>query len=234
MIDWHSHILPDVDDGSRNLDESIQMLDALISQGVDTVAATPHFYANAESVDEFLSRRDEACEALCKKAEDRNIRIVCGAEVRYYPGISRMEDLGKLKIGGTNLLLLEMPMTKWTDYTVNELIELANTRSLKLVMAHIERYIRMQDNRVLGKLLENSILIQANASFFDRFATRKKAVRMLESGCIHFIGSDCHNLTSRPPKLEFAYDLIRRKLGEDFVSQMNEYGYQVVGQQVQI
>lgn len=64
MIDFHTHILPKTDDGSRSTDESVKMLLALKEQGIDAVAATPHFYANDESVEDFLKRRQASFEAL--------------------------------------------------------------------------------------------------------------------------------------------------------------------------
>ena len=228
MIDWHSHILPGVDDGSHSTEESLQMLDILIEQQVDTVLATPHFFANEESVDEFISRRDRAYGELCSHMGERNIRVLPGAEVKYYAGISRMEDLDKLAIGDTRLLLLEMSMTKWTDFTVHELTELAGTRGLKIVMAHIERYLGYIDLKTVRQLCENGLYMQVNASFFERFLSRNKACKLLDSGLIHFIGSDCHNLTSRPPRLVPAYEWIGKKFGEDFVSQMVEFGYRTL------
>lgn len=228
MIDWHSHILPNMDDGSRDLDESIEMLKALKQQGVDIVVATPHFCADAESVDEFLNRRQKAYDALCSGMDDLNVSVICGAEVRYYPGISRMESLERLAIEGTRLLLLEMPVTKWTDHTFKELVELAGMRGVKVVMAHIERYLALQNKDMLNRLIENGIFVQVNASFFDRFRSRQKAIKLLTSGCIHYIGSDCHNMTTRPPRIASAYELIRRKLGNDFASQMIDYGYQTI------
>lgn len=228
MIDWHSHILPNMDDGSRNLDESTQMLKALKQQGVHTVIATPHFYADAESVDEFLNRRKSAYELLCSGIEDLKMNVLCGAEVGYYPGISRMESLEKLAIEKTRLLLLEMPVKKWTVHTFRELTELASMRGVKVVMAHIERYLALQDKDMINKLIENGIFIQANASFFSRLGSRRKALRLLTSGCIHFIGSDCHNMTTRPPDIGLAYELINKKIGEDFSSQMIEYGYRAI------
>ena len=192
MIDWHSHILPAMDDGSKDVGESLAMLDVLRSQGVKTVIATPHFHANEETVDEFLSRRQRSYDTLREAMNDRDINLICGAEVKYYPGISRMEELKKLSIGGTRLLLLEMPMTKWTDFTLQELFELANTSGLKIVMAHIERYLGMQGKQILKQLCENGIRMQVNASFFGRIMSRNKAINLLEMGYIHFIGSDCH------------------------------------------
>lgn len=229
MIDWHSHILPEMDDGSRSVDESLSMLELLERQAVKTVVATPHFYANEETVDEFLSRRSNARENLISAMGERGIRLVCGAEVRYYPGIGRMQELGKLAIEGTNLLLLEMPMGKWTESTVNELTKLSATCGLRIVMAHIDRYLGFVDLKTVNRLCENGLMMQVNASFFERVGTRRKALKMLDSGLIHFVGSDCHNLTTRPPKVCSAYDMVRKRFGEDFLEQMTEYGNRMLG-----
>ena len=229
MIDWHSHILPGMDDGSQNAEESLAMLSALRDQQVKIAVATPHFYANDESVEHFLKRRAAAYAVLAEKREEDHPQVLCGAEVKYYPGISHMEGLERLTVEGTNLLLLEMPMERWTNLTVRELSELANTRGLRIVLAHIERYLRLQEKGLIRRLCENEIRMQVNASFFDRLFSRPQAIRLLDEGCVHFIGSDCHNMTSRPPKIGLAYERIRKQFGEDFTSQMIEYGYRSLG-----
>lgn len=229
MIDWHSHVLPAMDDGSQTIEESLAMLAALKDQGVDIVIATPHFYANEGTVDGFLERRKAAFDLLQSGRKEMSPAVLCGAEVRYYPGISKWQDLGRLTIEGTRILLLEMPMSKWTDYTLGELSELANTKGLKVMMAHIERYLSIQEHGVVQKLRERGLLIQVNASFFEGFVGKRKALRMLGDGLIQFIGSDCHNLTSRAPKLRGAYELISKKYGEDYICQMNEYAHRILG-----
>ena len=229
MIDWHSHILPQVDDGSQSVKESIAMLDLLSEQGVKCVVATPHFLANEETIESFLKRRKDSYDALLKSVKSTHPRIFLGAEVKYYPGIARMDNLESLAIENTKILLLEMPMSKWTEYTVKELIEITGTRRLKLILAHIERYITLQKKEVWKTLYENGIYMQVNASFFDRVWSRRKAFGLLDSGAIHFIGSDCHNLTSRPPNLVSAYSLIDKKFGTDYVIQMNGFGEKVLG-----
>jgi protein-tyrosine phosphatase len=98
-------------------------------------------------------------------------------------------------------------------------------------MAHIERYLGMQDNQMIKQLCENCIRIQVNASFFNRIGSRKKAIKLLESGYVHFIGSDCHNMTTRSPKIGEAYELISKKFGEDYLYQMNEYGKSILNKQ---
>ena len=228
MIDWHSHILPAVDDGSRDTAESISLLNMQVSQGISTVIATPHFYANDETVASFLERRKQALELLKSELPEGAPEIRLGAEVKYYQGISRMADLKDLRIEGSKLLLLEMPMSHWTEYMVRELIELSGKSSIKIVLAHVERYFHLQKQAVWDRLFENGILAQVNASFFHSFATKRKAIALLQEGSIQLIGSDCHGVTSRPPQIDKAFEVIRKKLGDEYLNQMNEYGYSLL------
>ena len=92
------------------------------------------------------------------------------------------------------------------------------------MLAHAERYIRFQSAETLDRLYENGILIQVNASFFNDVWTRRTAISMLVNRGIHFVGSDCHNLTSRPPRIGKAFDYISKKLDKQFLRQLNELG----------
>ncbi len=224
MIDWHTHVLPGVDDGSQSVAESLDLLKALRLQNVDTVIATPHYNANHESLDRFLQRRNESMKRLSEEHQGNCPKVLLGAEVRYYPGISRLEGIEHLKIDGSRLLLLEMPQSKWTEYTLRELIELSGRSDIVPMLAHIERSLSFQSDDVLFRLCESGVFMQVNATFFTNLFTKRKALHMLENGRIHFIGSDCHNLTNRPPKLGQAFECISKKFGTDFICQLNEFG----------
>ena len=223
MIDIHSHILPAVDDGSKDVDESLKLLDLLVSQGVELVVATPHFKANKESIDEFITRRNEAYNTLMNAYTKKEIEISLGAEVQFYDGISRMEGIEKLCIQNTNLLLLELPFGRWTEMTIKEIYELNNLRNLTIVVAHIDRYIKFQNKKVINSLLENGILFQSNPDFFNCFFTKSRAVSMLKNNEIHFLGSDCHNIISRPPQLDVTLEIIRKKCGTNFMNLLTEF-----------
>lgn len=223
MIDFHSHILPAMDDGSKDVEESCALLNMLYRGGVKTVAATPHFYADNESVEAFLSRRTASYNSLKTELTEDMPNIVLGAEIKYYQGISHLEGLDSLCIENSNLLLLEMPFCKWTEYTVKEVINIAGNGNITVVLAHIERYIRLQSKKVFENLIESGILMQSNADFFLGIATRKKALKMLFEGNIQLIGSDCHNLDSRSPRISEAFIRIQKKFGDDFVKYINDY-----------
>lgn len=220
MTDFHSHILPGVDDGSADVAESLALLTRLAQQGVDTVAATPHYHANHESVADFTARRAQAFARLREQLPPGLPTIKLGAEVRFYSGIGRLSDIKQLCLQDSNLLLLEMPRGKWTEFTLRELIELAGSRGVQLVLAHVERYWKEQPRRVWERLLANEILMQVNADFFISGVTRRKALTLLKNHSIHFLGSDCHNLTVRPPRIGEAMAVIRKKMGDDFADQM--------------
>lgn len=228
MTDWHSHILPAMDDGAKTVRDSLAMLSMLTTQGIERVCATPHFYANSDSVESFLRRRAEAMERLSAQLGEDAPEIILGAEVKYYPGISRMERLDELRVGDSRMLLLEMPFSRWTEYTQRELYELSGHGDIKIVLAHIDRYLGMQSGDTWSRLYECGILMQVNASFVRGLFTRRRAIEMLLGHGIHFIGSDCHNTTSRAPDIGAAYTLIEKKLGSECLDDLRFIGEEML------
>ena len=143
VIDFHSHILPGIDDGSRNVEKSLGMLQISASQGVDIIAATSHFYATEDRISSFLDRRQNAFEELkqCLTEKDEYPEIVVGAEVAFFSGISRAERLEDLTYQGTDLLLLEMPFSPWTKADIDEIKYILERRRMKVLLAHLERFL---------------------------------------------------------------------------------------------
>ena len=173
MTDFHSHILPGIDDGSMDVDESLALLKMLREQGASVSVATPHFYAEHNSPAEFLEKRQRAYEKLISHPDFPGADIRLGAEVRYYPGISRMSELKSLRIAGTKLLLLEMPFAKWSEYTLREVYELSCSGDIVLMMAHIERYLGYQKRGIAEDLLDRAAAASDNR---ERTAKTERAV----------------------------------------------------------
>ena len=228
LTDFHSHILPGIDDGSRNTEESLQLLDMLKAQCVKTVVATPHFDVNTESIDSFVKRRRLSYEHLMDSAHTDMPEIMLGAEVVYYPGISRFDDIERLCIENTNLLLLEMPLDKWSKYTVDELVNMTATRGVRVIVAHVERCLNNQDKLLLEHLYHSDVLFQINASAIISISTRRRILAMLKDGRVHLLGSDCHNMRSRPPRIGEAYKILEKRLGSDFVHDMARFGRSLI------
>lgn len=213
MVDFHSHILPGIDDGAEDVSLSLEMLKESARQGVKAMCATSHFYADRESPQDFLHRRKASVEELllgARRERGKYPEVYLGAEVLYFPGMSEAQELKDLCIGRSPCLLIEPPMLRWTDMMLDE-IELTGIKLNRIpVIAHIDRYMRiLNDGSLFDRIGSRKILIQANASFFLHADTAKYAVEYLEEGKIHFIGSDCHNLDNRPPNMQFANEAIK-------------------------
>ena len=216
MIDFHSHILPGIDDGSKSTEESLQMIGMLKKQGADTICATSHYYADQNSPRRFLERRRKAYEALLEADPELENSIVLGAEFLYYPGFSRMTELSGLCYSGTNLLLLEMPFQPWSRSSVQEILDILQNGEYNILLAHIDRYLKFADPASLELLRENGVYIQMNASALNGLWAGSKALRLLREGMVDAIGSDSHNMTNRAPNLDTAYAKIKAKLGPQF------------------
>lgn len=230
MIDFHSHILPGVDDGSTDMEMSLKMLQEMKQQGLDGVVATPHFYANHDNPQKFLERRQKAESALRKAMKGKDLpRVYMGAEVRYFDGISDCEPVDRLTIADSKYLLVEMPNAQWCDRHYRELLGLQQKRGIIPVIAHLDRYITPWRNAaVLDALSELPVLVQVNSEFFTRRLTRAMAIRLLKQDCIHLIGSDCHNLSDRKPDLDAGIQIIRKRLGESALKQIASYESQIL------
>lgn len=205
MIDYHSHILPQMDDGSQSMEESLEMLHQSFCQGVDVMVSTCHFYADEEDPKHFVDRRNQAFfrlrDAMATRAEAYPV-IVLGAEVLYFPGIAEAEDIGMLTIGCRNSILVEPPMMPWSDSMLDEIAQLGENLGCRPVIAHVNRFMEhLHDETLIDRVLEREMLVQVNANYFLKPKTVKAAIRNLKNGKIHLIGSDCHNLISRPPNL---------------------------------
>ena len=225
LTDYHCHILPGIDDGSRCVEESLQMLRLEAYQGIRHVIATPHFYPHSDTPERFLARRTEAMKALTEamEAESGLPQITLGAEVYFFRGMSESDALDLLTIGNKRIMLVEMPMGIWTEDMYRELEALQTRRGILPIVAHVDRYIRpFHTHGIPRRLAELPVLVQANTEFFLNQRTTALAMHMLKIGQIHLLGTDCHNLTSRKPNLAQAVEKIQKKLDPAVWTQLEE------------
>lgn len=229
MIDMHTHILPSVDDGSQSGEMSVAMIKRLEEQGVEKIVLTPHFYAAQNSVDEFLQKRQEAF--LCLKnslIEKPKCEIYMGAEVFYMDSLDKAEGFERLCVEGSEFLLLELPFEKWSERVFETVFRITN-REITPIIAHFERFLpfgnTFDDMRSLRGM---GCVLQMNANFFDGMFIRRKAVKFFKEGIAAVLGSDCHNMTTRPPEIKSAYDALEKSLGKDMVRAMNQTGEHIL------
>lgn len=232
VIDFHSHILPGIDDGSPSVEISIEMLRREAEQGIGHVVATPHFYPRYDDPEAFLARRD-AAEAAVRAEMEKHPglpRLTVGAEVYFFRGMSQSDLLPRLTIGGKKCILIEMPHAPWSEDLYRELTDIWEKRGIIPILAHIDRYIRPWHTYGIPKrLAQLPVLVQANAEFFLDRTTAAMALRLLRRDQIQLLGSDCHDLLERKPDLAAATALIRKKLGSEALARIGEYERKCLG-----
>ncbi len=213
IIDFHSHILPGMDDGSPDVETSIRMLNRSSGQGTALQILTPHFYSWKEDIPSFLERRERSVRRLLMRYWRPEPRLAVGSETAFFKDISRI-DLSPLCIGKTKTLLLEMPFESWDTGTVEELEALSLDGGYRLVLAHIERYLKYPGNTEKLMLLRRiPVYMQGNAESFLSLKERHRMLDLVSSGTISVLGSDAHNMEDRRPMLGPARRVIERKLG---------------------
>ncbi|MBQ9514345.1 MAG: hypothetical protein IJR66_05185 [Clostridia bacterium] len=211
IVDFHSHVLPNMDDGSTSTSESIQMLKEMKGQGVDKVIFSSHFYPSSEPMDYFLERREKRFDELKNCINNNSIpEIYLGSEVAYFKGISKVENLKDLCIEGTNYILIEMPFMVWKSFVIEELYDIVEDYNIIPILAHIECFFEFGNKKAIKKLAKDGFIMQSNASFFLG-KDSKTALSLLEEGVISVVGSDSHNLTTRKPNLGLAIEVIKNK-----------------------
>lgn len=211
--DFHTHILPGVDDGAKTVEMSLGMLKSLEEQQVDTVVLTPHFYSHREPMSEFCERRKAAFEQLQAALPHGHIKLRLGAEVYFSDYLFNCDDLSDLCVNGTRVLLLELPFDKTIDRRfADKIYRLIADFNVTPVLAHIERYPSiLRSISTINALWEIGCRFQVNLSSFTVFGKRR-LLSLVKKGYISAIGTDAHNLTSRPPVYDEGYQILAKAL----------------------
>lgn len=234
MIDFHSHVLPGIDDGSQSVGMSLRMLEESFRLGIDHMVATPHFDANVTSPSVFLAERQRAAEQLLQAIDAYPQvdfpQLTLGAEVLYFPGISVAEEITQLRMGRTPCILIEPPMKPWTRQILDEIEQMGRNFQLAPVIAHVDRYMRLlKDETLLDRVLERRMLVQVNASYFLYRESKAQAIRNLQNGKLHFLGSDCHNMDKRRQNLNLARETIQAAGAEAILNALDKKGRHILG-----
>ncbi len=230
-IDFHTHILPEMDDGSSSVEMSVQMIQALSDQGVDCIVLTPHFYPSRDDPDHFLEKRKSKLDLLRTGFTEKKPVILTGAEIHFFEGITEMQKLHELRIEGSTGLLIEMPVCSWSERMIGVLVELNRRRDYQVILAHAERYIPFGNLPAIQRLASTGVMIQISADAFTGFFNTRKALKLMDEGLLHILGSDCHNMTSRPPNLGNAYDVIRKKCGIEAIMYITDNGLSLLSEE---
>lgn len=220
MIDIHTHLLFDVDDGSKTLEQSIKYLKEIKKIGMNKVVCTPHIRTgNKERILKIISN----FKILREEAEKLGIKLYLGNEILYSENtVSLLKNKRIIGINQSKYVLVEfkrnetMPISQIISF-FEELIELG----YKPILAHPELYFKYRHISYMKRLKENGVMLQVDAtSFFQKTSNRKIAKftkKMLQEYLIDVVASDSHCTKKRNFKtLKKAYKKVKRKNGKKY------------------
>ncbi len=232
MIDFHSHILPGIDDGSKSPEMSMEIIKTGLNEGVNKFIFTPHFYDYRQSYEDFIISRKKAFINLKNYCEENNEAMpefLMGAEVALSENTPFSDNLDKLCIEGTELLLLEIPYNPFSNWVPQAIYTIMYEKGVTPVIAHLDRYVDSRGHKkVIEDIIKMDIPIQINASAFLNRRTRKFVKKLIENGNTVVMGSDVHNLTTRPYEISKAKDLASKKFKTDVWSMLENNSEDII------
>lgn len=222
MIDIHCHILPGVDDGSGNFNDSIEMAELAAASGIRGIVATPHCNMPGVFQNHWTPKLQEVFNKLQKEVSARKIPVTLfpGQEIFLASGFLEMIKQGKLiSINHSRYFLVEFKMQENASIAISKLQQMISEGYVPIV-AHPERCGFVQEfGDMVYRMKELGCLMQLNkGSLKGRFgrAARDCAFDILENHDGDFIASDGHSQYSRTPYLEDVYEIICERFSSDY------------------
>ena len=225
FVDMHSHILPGLDDGSRNMEMSMRMMRIAWEEGIRTIIATPHNMPGKGrgELHKTLERIRELEEAA--RSEGIEITLKAGSELYYRQEIPELlERKEAVPMNGTNLVLVEFEPMNDTRYIMNALKDIINVGYTPIV-AHIERYPALFDRKLdqIGDISELGCYIQVNASTISGklgWKMKQYMQKLLKEELIDFVGTDAHSDGRRAPRIQECAKYLYKKCGKEYADSL--------------
>lgn len=219
-IDIHSHIIPGVDDGSQDMEQSIRMLRKAADEGIRQIILTPHNKAEHRnvSVAGIMRRVSELQEVV--DGSGIPITLYTGNEIFYRDGVVDLLEEGKIcTLAGSSYVLVEFQPMEQFSYIRSAIYELAGNGYIP-VLAHTERYQSMIcDSKNVAYAIDRGALIQVNASSVTGgmgYKVKQAVKKLLKEKLVHFVGTDAHDSEKRSPQMAECARYLAKKYGEDY------------------
>jgi protein-tyrosine phosphatase len=216
MIDLHSHILPEVDDGAGSIGEALSMANIAVKEGIDAVVATPHCL-KANDIDGFVQgvERQRQQLQLALDAKGMDLDVFYGTELLMDPIFLRAGGLDRLTINGTHYILVELPMGD-VPFFADDFVYKLQLAGLIPVIAHPERNLRIiNDPNKLYRFVDRGCLCQINTGSITGLygkQVQKCARILLTHGMGHVLGTDTHSDGLRGPYMKEAVETLKKWL----------------------
>ncbi|MBM6619104.1 tyrosine-protein phosphatase [Bacillus suaedaesalsae] len=226
MIDIHCHILPGIDDGPKDLKDSLLMAKEAVAEGITSIIATPHFNQKYENSKEMILAKVKQLNEVLEQ-ENIPLTILPGQEPRIYGELLDDYEIGRiLTLNKTGkYLFIELPSGHVPRYTEQLLYDI-QMKEMTPIIVHPERNQEIIENPdVLYKLVEKGALTQITASSLSGDLgkkIKKFSIQLIESSLTHFIASDAHNVSSRNFRLASAYHEMEKQFGMQAVFTFSE------------
>lgn len=202
MIDIHSHIIFNIDDGAASLDESVTLCCQAADNGFDAIVATPHF-TDYRNIERFVWERDSKLDLIRERLHEEQIDITLysGAELYLSRGVFTAGDLDELTINNSRYMLCEFSLGPFNVRSGLEMLSELTLRGYVPIVAHPERYFEIRRNReIIDQLIYKGVIFQVNA---DSLAgnlddeAQDIAIELIHDGTAKFIASDAHDIYRR-------------------------------------
>lgn len=231
MVDIHSHILPGIDDGAKNIEMTLEMLRVAEKDGTKSIIVTPH-YCMEFAETPYLEVKKLVCNIKkLAKSEGINIDIYPGQEVYFFEEMVNSYKEGLIgTLNSSRYMLIELPMRQYDEKFLEVIYEL-QILGIVPILAHPERYNFIIDNpSFINKFIDENILFQMNAgSIVGQYGknVKKTCKTLMDNNIYSFIGSDAHNTSNRNIEMTESIELIR-EFGESNLNEFIDNGIKLI------
>ena len=222
MIDIHSHVLFDMDDGAEDIETSIELCRDSYMNGCDSLVLTPHFFEYSY-LEDFIEERDMRITLLqdALKKETIPLEVLPGAELFLSDRVFGADNLDDLTINGTKYMLCEMPLNPFDTRNVTRWFDELIDRSYVPILAHPERYYEFHQNyELIDELIDRGILFQVNIDSLigeNGPMAQEMSIDMVCRGIAQLIASDAHDLDFRHTRLIEKLNQLPNEITESLV-----------------
>ena len=224
MIDLHSHILPNIDDGSRSIEETFNLIKEAKNVGFDAIISTSHYMENYYETD--TPEREVWVNAIYENLQAKNIdiKLYLGNEIYLSENIIKLLEEGKAStINDTSYVLFEMPLNA-EPLNLYDIVYQMLQCKLVPILAHPERYSFVQkEPELIYDLIQKGVLMQANyGSIIGQYGEKAKMIvrKFLENRMIHFLGSDVHRQNTIYPRIPEILAELNDLIGEEKLEEL--------------
>lgn len=238
MIDMHSHILPDIDDGASNVDEALNLIDEAKNFGFEAIVLTSHYIegyyeANSDTRENLLKSLDYNL-----SARGNDVSLYLGNEIYISENMVELLKEGKAsKINNSNYVLFELPLNQEPMFIFNIVYEMIQSK-LVPILAHPERYAFVQKKpELINDLIQRGVLMQANfGSIIGEYGEKAQIIvkKLLQNNMIHFLGSDVHKENTIYLKMPRILSELNKIVNEDKIQELTKINPRLVLQNKRI